>query len=466
MDNSKNLPDLTFRKPVGAIVLMPTKGALRPLSRKLFNSILHKTQLQAVEAINSGKTYSGEEYFEGHTFSAPLKDLLRPFSQSVEGATQEVRERNMVTEAKMCFTEMRRAESNWLSPDEQAEVLFSSLSLLSQAQIVKVKGELQARWAFPPEIMKLLIKSKLYTPLDNEQIGKLKTYAAIALYEICVRYKFKGKAEAYTSTHDLEFWVDALTASPKIDPKTGRPKLRPWAKFKYDQGNKAIQEINEKSNIFIELIEHKGVGKTVVSAQFKVTHKDVEAQAIPAIAVKKMSPELAAMAVRAGVDTSIVSVFIRDGQSEVGLMAALEKLASRNPDLKPIDNVASYLSKILDDVNGLIDYSSQASNQATQTLLPATSRANAGPLPLAMSFKDERRAEIRAELLSLELDAQKVYAYLALAELRKSKLARASTTEKVEAGKWIQDPFLLARMVDVYATEKFGPDWGKDTSQA
>ena len=83
---------------------------------------------------------------------------------------------------------------------------------------------------------------------------------------------------------------------------------------------------------------------------------------------------------------------------------------------------------------------------------------------MAMSYKDERRTEIREELLSLEVQSQKVYAYLALADLRKSKMARASTSEKVEAGTWTQDPLLISKMVDIYANEIYGSEWGKEKS--
>jgi hypothetical protein len=300
---------------------------------------------------------------------------------------------------------------------------------------------------------------------DNEQTSKLKTYAAIALYEICVRFKYKDKPTALTAVHELEWWVDALTASPKKD-KAGKVKLRPWTKFKYDQGNKAIKEINEKTNIHIELIEHKGQGKTLVAAQFKVTHKDMITTAIESKPEIRMSAELADLTFAAGVDPKIVLGLLKNGQNEVGLKAAMVKFKKRKSSLKPIVSVSAYLSKILEEINGMIDHASEAENQSKQTVLPAASRANQMPLPMAMSFKDERRTEIREELLSLEVEAQQVYAYLALAELRKSKMARASTSEKVEAGTWRQDPLLISKMVDIYANEKYGPDWGKETPQA
>jgi len=426
------------------------------LTRKLFNEVLHATQLQAAKVIAEGRVFSSEEYFAGHVFEAPLKDLLRPFDGDNSESYQ-------LTSAKKCFREMRRTESDWAAPDTGSEVIFSSMSLLSQAELTKRKGIVYASWAFPPKLMRVLINPKLYMLPDSEQTAKLKAYAAIALYEICVRFKFKDKPTALTAVHELEWWVDSLTASPKKD-KAGKVKLRPWAKFKYDQGNKAIEEINEKTNILIELIEHKGQGKTLVAAQFKVTHKDMLTERIPAKTEIRMSAELAELTLDAGVDPKIVLGLLKNGQSEVGLKAALVKFKNRKPSLQPIVSVSAYLSKMLEEINGMISHVPDVVNQSMQTVLPPATHSNQKPLPMAMSFKDERRAEIREELLTLEVEAQKVYAYLALAELRKSKMARASTSEKVEAGTWTLDPLLISRMVEIYANEKYGPDWGIEAS--
>jgi len=201
-----------------------------------------------------------------------------------------------------------------------------------------------------------------------------------------------------------------------------------------------------------------------VAAQFKVTHKDMLTERIPAKTEIRMSAELAELTLDAGVDPKIVLGLLKNGQSEVGLKAALVKFKNRKPSLQPIVSVSAYLSKMLEEINGMISHVPDVVNQSMQTVLPPATHSNQKPLPMAMSFKDERRAEIREELLTLEVEAQKVYAYLALAELRKSKMARASTSEKVEAGTWTLDPLLISRMVEIYANEKYGPDWGIEAS--
>jgi hypothetical protein len=189
------------------------------------------------------------------------------------------------------------------------------------------------------------------------------------------------------------------------------------------------------------------------------------AKAIEAKIEFRMSAELAELSVSAGVDPKIVFGLLKNGQSEVGLKAALVKFKNRKSSLEPIVSVSAYLSKMLQEINEMINHDPQAGSQAKQTVLPAAAHGNKVPLPMAMSYKDERRTEIREELMIQEVEVQKVYAYLALAELRKSKMARASTSEKVEAGTWTQDPLLISKMVDIYAHEKYGPDWGNENPQ-
>jgi hypothetical protein len=411
-----------------------------------------------MEVIASGKTFVASEYFQGHTFSARLKDLIKP--QHTD-RLEDVSESNCITSAKKCFCEMRRTESNWSAPDEGAEILYSSMSMLSQAEIIKEKGVLNAYWAFPPKIMKKVVNPKFYTPLEHIYIEKLKTYSAIALYEICVRYKFKGKPTALTAAHDLEWWVDALTASPKYDAKSGEKKLRPWIKFKYDQANRAIDEINEKTNINIELIEYKGKGKTIILAQFKVTHKDMLSIQDSENTISKISSCLADEALSLNIDLKIVQNLLRKGQSEVGIKAAFVKLKNRNPNLAPIENIQAYLNTVLAEINPMIECSQNQSLQLNQqTILIKENEIQQTKIPMAFTYKDERRGMIRVELRNLPIDEQRVYAYLALAELRKSKMASTSLTEKIDSGAWESAPILFSKMVEIYAIEKYGLLWG------
>jgi hypothetical protein len=85
---------------------------------------------------------------------------------------------------------------------------------------------------------------------------------------------------------------------------------------------------------------------------------------------------------------------------------------------------------------------------------------------MALTYKDERRAEIRKEFTLLDREEQRPFAYTALSELRASKLASPALSLKVEASAWESAPLLFSKMVEVYAVATYGPDWAIEPNQA
>jgi hypothetical protein len=76
-----------------------------------------------------------------------------------------------------------------------------------------------------------------------------------------------------------------------------------------------------------------------------------------------------------------------------------------------------------------------------------------------MTYKDERRAEIRKEFSNLILEEQQPYAYLAFADLKTKNMANPNLSMKIESKAWESAPILFAKMVDIYAVQKYGDDW-------
>jgi Initiator Replication protein len=291
-----------------------------------------------------------------------------------------------------------------------------------------------------------------FTPIDIVQLSQLKTYTAVALYEICVRYK--NNPTGLTSENELAWWVDALTQSaPKIDPKTKKPKLRLWSKFKSEQVSVAIHEINSKSDIGIELIEKK-TGKAVTSAQFKVWRKSVEVGAITG--GPRMSPELALQVTALGLPLADITSLIKLGQGESVLKIGLAKLEARigRDDLSPVDSKMAYLRTVLAETNGYVA-AVAPSPSAALSLVP-----QAPPdLPKVLSYLEHRRLEIKAELLNIDKVGQKKYAELALEYLQKAGIATTTISRKVESGDWMTG-VLFSKMIEVYAVEQYGANWG------
>ncbi|MEO6321152.1 MAG: replication initiation protein [Polaromonas sp.] len=429
----------TFKKPNSALVMMPKVGKLTSVSRKIFNVLLHTTQRQ-VQALNQ----EGKIVEATHYFSARLDELVDPV---------EVGHSNLTSSAKKSLLEMRRTEVDWEAPDANSGVIWSSMSLLSEAKIVKTGGILYAYWALPPGLLSVIADPQRFTPIDIAQLSQLKTYTSVALYEICVRYK--NNPTGLTSENDLEWWVDALTQSaPKIDPKTKKPKLRLWSKFKSEQVSVAINEINSKSDIGIELIEKK-TGKAVTSAQFKVWRKSAEAGAITG--GPRMSPELALTATSLGLPLGDISSLIKLGQSESVLKIGLAKLEARigRDDLAPVDSRMAYLRTVLDETNSFVATEPLTSVSVAVSLFPKAP----ADLPKVLSYQEHRRLEIKAELLNIGKAGQKKYAELALEYLQKAGIATTTISRKVESGDWMTG-VLFSKMIEVYAVEQYGVNWG------
>jgi hypothetical protein len=211
----------------------------------------------------------------------------------------------------------------------------------------------------------------------------------------------------------------------------------------------AMAEINEQTDLIIDMIEKKE------GVQFSVKRKASEYSPSP----NRLNPEIAEAALKLGLKLTDIAALIRGGQSELGLKAAFAKMANQDPNT--ITRKLAYLNKILEEVNPFI---------TDGRTLPVTSTQKQGtiqisgpmvePLKIAMSFKDERRGEIRREFMQLTREEQRPFAYSGLSELRASKMANPAMSLKVEAGSWETAPMLFSKMVELYAVEKYGTDWG------
>lgn len=432
---------LKIKKPVQSLVLIPKKGKLSVVARKLYNVILHSTIAQIAEFELQSKEVPAE-----HLFEARLIDLVMPI---------QVGQSDLRAKAKEYLQQMSEIRLDWEAPDARGNIKWTNLGLLAEAQLEKQnpsdpKSDVIVRWAFPPTIFKELRHPEMYAQISIYQIAKLSTYEAVALYEICARYR--TNAAGVTSLQEPLWWIKALSNKvPDLDPKTGEPKWREWRKFKDEKIKKTVAEINEQTDLNIELIEKKE------GVQFAVKRKASEFLPSP----NRLNPEIAEAALKLGIKLTDIAALIRNGQSELGLKAAFSKMANQDP--ANITRKLAYLNKILEEVNPLIA-EGRAPDPYQQTVLPPLNRPRAEPLKVALSYKDERRAEIRKEFIQLEKHAQQVFAYEALAELKTSKLTNPAMSLKVESGTWESAPILFSKMVELYAVSTYGSNWGIEPS--
>jgi hypothetical protein len=246
-----------FPKPTEMIVMMPKIGRLTPLGRKLLNVLFQMSWKQLQEAIQQKGAFPSEE-----TFKAPVLEIAGILSRSDSDPRALV---------KAYMMEMRDTQMDYSSPNANTGIVWQDMDLLSYAAFKIEDGVLWALWTFPQPIFKAFLSRGAYTWINLEEMSKLSSYAAIALYEIALRYK--NNPSGMTSSNDTYWWTQVLSGVPaKIDKVTGLPKVREWRKFKYETLSDAIIEVNEKTCVSVELRETT-IGKAVKAVQFAITKK-------------------------------------------------------------------------------------------------------------------------------------------------------------------------------------------------
>jgi len=165
------------------------------------------------------------------------------------------------------WLEMLDFKVDWESTDQGEGVKWKGFAMLSEVWIELEHGQNWVRWAFPPTIQKMILEPERFSKLNLKIITSISTYQGTALYDICSRYR--DNPSGVTSRKSVDWWIDALSQSA-----SALGKKREWRKFKLEKLAGAIEEINQDSDIAIELIEYK-TGRAITEAQFSVKKKNI-----------------------------------------------------------------------------------------------------------------------------------------------------------------------------------------------
>jgi hypothetical protein len=337
------------------------------------------------------------------------------------------------------------------------------MSLLSEARVVKVGSQLHAQWAFPPTLFETIADPERYTPLSTAQMADLKSYTAVALFEIVSRYR--NNPTKLTAIKPVEWWMDALIASPALlDPVTKEKRGRNWAHFKDRRLKDAIEEINTKTDLTVELIDHKK-GVKIVDAQFKVTKKEGltlggEPQGEESSQIK-LRADVALSAQAIGLRIADVLHLKEQGASDDVLEIALQKLKTRmdRQDLEKVDTPLPFLRKILAELKEQIGPSSAKPNKSGQIRMypdQSQSPSTQSDAPLLKPLRDERIAEARKDFAAFTTEQMRELGEKALSHMP-TQMA-TSYKRKVQTNEY-SAPLLVTKMAEVYLTERYGPNW-------
>ncbi len=447
----------TLRKPVEALVMVPRTHKLTPLARKMYTVFLYVTQqtLKQMGSIPPGN----------YLFEAPLVDVLR--AAGAEGQN---------TMAKTYLAEMRKIEVSWDAPDVEYGPVHIGFNMISETRIIKRDGMVILQWALPPSLLEVLSDPKRWASINLLYLGQLKLYASIVLYEICSRYR--NNPSHLTSRMPVEWWIELLTASPSVmDAETGKPKLIEWRKYKNKYLNAAIDEINEKSDLHIQLIEEKLGGKAIKEAQFFVKVKTAERKAPQiAIQVKAISEQVLAMAKLSQINDLKELQALVEKYKEPAVFQALERLRERmSQDFSPeVESPIGYLRHILRGMSPAAEELVESRepfparsilNESKPTAPPSSMNLQSETLfdetNWAETWLAKRQADILDELKSMKPNEIQTWLTAYGETLRKKGLLTPTTRDRINSPTWFAAAWVRLEMIQFYGLAKYGEAWNR-----
>ena len=414
-----------LRKPHEMIVMVPQTRRVTLTGRRIYNALLQVAQARMAA--------SDSLPLADFLFDAPLNALLRSTGSKGEDRTA----------AKRYLQEMQDLKVTWESTAPGDGVKWRGLHMLTEVVLEIRKGENWVSWSFPPSIMGALREPTRWARIDLGVLARLGTYAAVALYEICARYR--DNPAGVTSRKPTAWWADALSHTP------GGTERREWRKFKNERVKEAVDEINRETDLEIELIEHKQ-GRAVVDVQFAVRRKRTAAW-------QDVAPVDASLALRAeslGIREAKLEGLVQEfGEENVRQQLVQLERRAGNPKLRSIENPYSYLRTLLRAAGTSAEPAPEAGEPSTPVPPPAAPR----------EWVDEdgerqakRIAELKLEIGRLGPNERKVWADRALEDLARKGQLTAVVSRRAEQGDVLHG-LLGATVVRLYAEATYGDLW-------
>lgn len=425
-------PAWTLKKAVTALAIAPQTEGLTRTGRQAYNVLIFLAQ----------HTKSDEE----GGFSAPLSQVIK----SYEGTTRDAPRVRTYLE-QMCATVVR-----WfpLSKSDEAQGTLAGIespqstdaisegrifTLLSEVRFFKRAGEQWITWFFSPSVRELLIEPSRWAQIDIKEMAQLSTYAGVALYEICARYR--DAPGGLTNKDAPEFWVTVLRAESDSKP-------REWRKFKSETLKPAIAEINLRTGLDVQLVEYRQ-GRGVSAVQFTVKRKPTADTSAP------VDLSLVELATSVGLKERELDALI-DEFDEAKVKKGMQLLQGRlraQPSV-PVNHKAAYLRKTLKTSlsNSLFQ------EPAIPTAAAPTTTSSLAQDPAQPTARELRLAELRAEVQTMPSEQLEVYGKKAY-EVMLSKKTMTPYLQRRFIEQRYQSPLIREQILLLLAEERFGQGW-------
>jgi len=414
----------TLRKAIDALAIVPTKQRIFPLARKLYNVLLFLAQKQG---------------WERDVYRASLPEIVskaRFTSKDTEIIKNHLRQ-------------MNSTPVEWQSPSSGESSRWDISNLLAHAAVISHGNgnAAEIEWSFAPNIKRELLDPQRFAQVSLYFQSALRTYASLALFEICTRYL--DNPGNLTARNAWGWWRPVLTGIPDQELEA----YREYKYFKRDVLNPAIAEINKVTDMDVELVEHR-IGRRMDELQFRVSRK--QQPALPLAHQPEFDLSLIGEAIRLGVGQMAAETLLtRYGLA--AFRAALKELGERLQQRRgqAVEQPERWLTAVLR--NGKL-----ASNQPVVAKSSATTAKPHRREDLEKQYREARRADARA-------------LFAEMSEQARAELLKAFETEAIDTGPQLlrraysksalATPLVAAAFGDWFAARTWGPTWGAPTAE-
>lgn len=202
-----------------------------------------------------------QEQGDKDEYSIPLAQLVRRGNIDSKN-TKLIRE---------YLESMRRFSITWNTRKSDDEYEWRNTGMLKEVWLTQGKGKQTIlSWELPNKIKERLVDpTSFFTRLSLQMMTSLRGGSAITLYEICSQYatnNHNGKGGGLTKRASIDWW------RPRLNGSLDEDGCQEYKYFKRDLLLPSIREINDITDIEIQLIEHKS-GRKVDEIQFLVFKK-------------------------------------------------------------------------------------------------------------------------------------------------------------------------------------------------
>lgn len=415
-----------LKKPVDTLAMAPEEGGrISLIERKLYFTLMWFAQKEG--------WCIGQECFK-----ASLIQVLQKMHYN---------SKNMVV-IREALVSMVTTRVEWQSPTKTESSNWGVSGMIAHAEICSNREGNTIEWSYSPKIRSNILDPFPYARGSLEVQDVLRSYSALALYDICSRYL--TSSTGLTPRRHWLWWRPVLTGGS--DGLDTDPQFKV---FNRDVLKKAMVEINMHTPIDVRLILYKE-GQRVNEIQFHATRKKDYKIPLKNVNTASGLKEIG-RAIAAGISQKQAELFFEEHGENI-LSKGINVLEERQDkkSLPPIKEPKAYLKKVLDN---------QPYDAATGALVD-THRENALEKHKRLQLIEQFRAYKLEESWALFNESNENEKASLNEQFKHEVVSKAqASTQNLYREKGLQAVYLRSLMRNFLAVHFFGEYWNKPSDE-